>query len=79
MLHEAQPMRQAALKCVKTIQSTCDKDLPHLNLLLKTILRAKEEIMSDAQYFPLVSKRISLSLHKLVSSKSLFSVCKRYW
>ena len=58
MLHEAQPMRQAALGCVRTIKSLCGKELPRLSLLFKKILKRTEEIVADAQYFPLVSKQI---------------------
>lgn len=77
MLHEAQPMRQAALECVRTIKSMCGKELPRLNSLFNKILKRKEEIMSDAQYFPLVSKQIRFSLQKFVPSKPCF-VCRRY-
>ena len=51
-------MRQAALGCVRTIKSMCGKELPRLSPLLKKILKRTEEIMADAQYFPLVSRHM---------------------
>ena len=54
MLHEAQPMREAVIECVQSIKSVCGKELPRLNALFKKILKRREEIVADSQYFPLV-------------------------